>query len=133
VNEDGIIAKARAAVKHTEANGGINTTDVFAFLSKAIRLREPEPGYDDALADFAHHIGGYASVYWTYDYSMVYAQDLFTEFQKHGILNKEVGARYRKFILEPSGLNSGFKKLRDFLGREPNEDAFLENNGFQFS
>jgi Zn-dependent oligopeptidase len=45
-------------------------------------------------------------------------------------MDKEVGARYRKFILEPSGLNSGFQKLRDFLGREPSEDAYLDLNGF---
>jgi Zn-dependent oligopeptidase len=54
---------------------------------------------------------------------------LFTEFEKHGIMNKEVGRRYRKEILEPSGLNSGFDKLKNFLGREPNEEAYLRFNG----
>ena len=45
-------------------------------------------------------------------------------------MNKEVGRKYRKYILEPSGLNSGFDKLKNFLGRDPNEDAYLKLNGF---
>jgi thimet oligopeptidase len=134
VYKKGIIGKARAAIKHTEATGGINTTDVFAFVKKAVMFQEPRVGSNMALTSFTHTINaGYASKYFSYQWALVYAQDLFTEFEKHGIMNKEVGARYRKYILEPSGMNSGFQKLKDFLGREPSEDAYLNLNGFSYS
>lgn len=72
-------------------------------------LQPAIPGSNSALTKFGHTINpGYASIYFSYQYSLAYAQDLFTEFEKHGIMNKEVGKRYRKFILEPSGLNTGF-------------------------
>jgi hypothetical protein len=38
VYKKGIIGKARAAIKHTEATGGINTTDVFAFMKRNVLL-----------------------------------------------------------------------------------------------
>ena len=84
------------------------------------------------MATFAHSIkNSYASRYYCYQWALVYSSDLFTEFEKHGIMSKEVGKRYRKYILEPSGLNSGNQKLKDFLGREPNEDAYMRMKGFE--
>ena len=47
-------------------------------------------------------------------------------------MSKEVGKRYRKYILEPGGLNSGFDKLKNFLGREPSDEAYLAMNGFTY-
>jgi len=46
-------------------------------------------------------------------------------FQKNGILDKVTGARYRRTVLEPGGTVDGFDMLRSFLGREPNQDAYL--------
>ena len=102
-------------------------------MTQKVRLIEPEHHFNQALISFDHTTNaGYASTYFQYQYSLAYAQDVFTVFQEKGLDNKEVGRRYRKYILEPSGLNSGFDKLRDFLGREPNEDAYLEMNGFSY-
>merc|ERR1719223_996269 len=128
--KDGIVAQARDSIKHSEAAGGINTTALFAFCKEKVMLQKPQYNSNPALTEFGHTTNpGYASIYFSYQYSLAYAQDLFTEFEKHGIMNKEVGRKYRKYILEPSGLNSGFDKLKNFLGREPNEDAYLKLNG----
>ena len=103
----------------------MDTESLAKFIRPKIIFQELVPGENPALK-FSHMMhGGYASVYFSYLYSVVYARDLFTEFEKHGIMSKKIGQRYRKYILEPCGLNSGFDKLRNFLDREPNEDAYM--------
>ena len=47
------------------------------------------------------------------------------------MLNKEIGRRYREVMLEPGASKTGFMKVKEFLGREPNEDAFLKIFGFE--
>jgi hypothetical protein len=44
-------------------------------------------------------------------------------------LSAEVGRRYRETILERGGSVDGQQLVRDFLGREPNADAFLRGLG----
>ena len=130
----GVIGYARDHLQHTKETGGVNTTDVFAYMTKKVALQEPEYHANQALYAFDHTTNiGYASTYFQYQYSLAYAQDVFTEFEKDGLDNKAVGRRYRKTILEPSGLNSGFDKLKDFLGREPSEEAYLAMNGFSYN
>jgi thimet oligopeptidase len=77
-------------------------------------------------ASFAHLVGGYDAGYYGYLWSLVYAQDMFTVFQKGGLENPVVGARYRKYILQPGGSVEPDQLLRDFLGREPSYDAFYK-------
>ena len=38
--------------------------------------------------------------------------------------------KYRKFILAPGGSVDSAENLVKFLGREPNDEAFLRMNGF---
>ena len=38
--------------------------------------------------------------------------------------------RYRKTILAPGGSRDSMISLKEFLGREPNQDAFIKINGF---
>jgi Zn-dependent oligopeptidase len=38
--------------------------------------------------------------------------------------------RYRKTILAPGGSRDSIESLRLFLGRDPNQDAFIRNNNF---
>lgn len=61
----------------------------------------------------------------------MYAQDLFTQFQKHGLMNPEIGMKYRKLILAPGGTKPAMDMLVDFLGREPNDEAYLKMKGFK--
>lgn len=70
------------------------------------------------------HLDGYSAIYYTYVWSKAIALDLFTEFDKGGIRNPEVAARYRKLVLEPGGSRDANVLIQDFLGRPLSLDAF---------
>lgn len=70
------------------------------------------------------HLVGYSAVYYGYMWSLVISDDMFSEFEKHGMMNKEVAARYRKHILEPGGSKDAVTMVEEFLGRPYTFDAF---------
>ena len=75
------------------------------------------------------HLFGYDAGYYGYLWSHVFGDDMFTRFEGAGLLNAELGAEYRKKVLERGGSVDGDELVRDFLGREPNSDAFLRGHG----
>jgi thimet oligopeptidase len=77
-------------------------------------------------AGFGHMMGGYDGGYYGYLWSKVYAQDMYTVFQKEGVLSAKVGARYREDILAPGDMEDADLLLKKFLGREPNNKAFFK-------
>jgi len=82
-------------------------------------------------AGFGHLMGGYDAGYYGYLWSKVYAQDIFTRFQKEGLENPEVGMAYRKDILEPGATVEPDVLVQNFLGRPVNPDAFYEDLGIR--
>ena len=59
-------------------------------------------------------------------WSLVYSCDIFSRFKKEGIMNKKVGMELRRKILEKGDSEDVLKLMEEFLGRKPNNKAFLE-------
>ena len=81
------------------------------------------------IANFGHVMGGYAAGYYGYLWSKVYALDIFYSKFLGNELDQEVGLRYRKEILSYGGSRLSSESLRVFLGREPNDEAFVKYLG----
>jgi thimet oligopeptidase len=88
----------------------------------------PYPENTHFQAGFGH-LFGYDAGYYGYLWSRVFGDDMFTRFEHAGVFNHEVGREYRQKILERGGTVDGDVLVRDFLGREPNSDAFLRGLG----
>ncbi|HEU5166636.1 MAG TPA: M3 family metallopeptidase [Chitinophagaceae bacterium] len=78
-----------------------------------------------------HHLAENASYYYNYLWSNVYAKDLFSVFQKNGVMDTKTGIRYRKEILEKAGTVDEMQAIKKFLGREANSDAYMRSLGIK--
>ncbi len=81
-------------------------------------------------AGFGHLMNrNYTAGYYSYLWSQVYAEDVFTKFEKNGFMDTKTGVEYRKKILAPGGSLDPDKMVQSFLGREMNSDAFMKSLG----
>jgi Zn-dependent oligopeptidase len=80
------------------------------------------PG-DHFWASFTH-LNGYSSNYYTYVLDKVIALDFFAQFDPHDLLGGPAGMRYERTVLVPGATKPAAQLVRDFLGREPNLDAY---------
>jgi thimet oligopeptidase len=83
----------------------------------------PQPDYSQ-FQDAFTHLAGYAAAYYTYRWSIVIADDMFTEFQKNGLRDPATATRYRKLVLAPGGTKPAAELVSDFLGRPISIDAY---------
>ncbi len=88
-------------------------------------MYSPFPYVEDTYfhATFGH-LYGYSAIYYTYMWSLVIAADMFSEFEKHGMLNPDVAQRWRRTVLDPGGSRDAADLVEDFLGRPYGFDAF---------
>ena len=80
-------------------------------------------------AGFSHIMAGYEAGVYSYLWAKVYAQDMFSRFQREGILNPETGRAYRDLILARSGTEEPDSLVQRFLGRPVNNAAFYRELG----
>ena len=93
-----------------------------------ISLLPPHEG-TFAMASFGHLMGGYDASYYGYMWAEVFGDDMFSRFEEEGVTNPKVGMAYREAVLTRGGSLDADEMLVDFLGREPNNDAFLRKLG----
>lgn len=112
-------------------------------LHTTVRPPEPAKLYRDLVKKYAGiaipkntifpagfgHLTSYDAGYYSYMWSNVYATDMFTRFEKEGIMNKKIGADYKKWILEKGGSMEELDLVKGFLGRTPSNKAFLKEIG----
>ncbi|MEK7234820.1 MAG: M3 family metallopeptidase [Elusimicrobiota bacterium] len=106
-----------------------DTTAAYARLAKDIAMIPTSEGTHPE-ASFGH-LMGYDAGYYGYLWSKVYAEDMFSRFKADGVLSPALGKSYRVEILERGSSRDEMESLKAFLGREPNEDAFLESIGLR--
>ncbi|KAJ3001128.1 UNVERIFIED_CONTAM: Thimet oligopeptidase, partial [Siphonaria sp. JEL0065] len=110
--------------------GVVDIQAVWPKMQKEIVGIETTPG-SFFPASFGHLAGGYDAQYYGYMWSQVYATDMFYSQFKEGnrLLDPVAGAAYRNTILAPGGSRDAIISLKEFLGREPSQDAFLKSKG----
>jgi thimet oligopeptidase len=71
-------------------------------------------------------LGGYDAAYYGYLWADIIGDDLFSRFEKEGVLSKSVGVEYKQKILSVGGSRNAEDMVEDFLGRKWNDKAFLD-------
>lgn len=99
--------------------------DLDAYSALIYEKYSPYPQIEGShiFASFGHLIG-YSSQYYTYQWSLVIAKDLFSRFAAAGLLDGKTALDYRKIILEPGGMRDASDMVKDFLGREYDVKAY---------
>jgi oligopeptidase A len=90
----------------------------------------PVPAYNRFPNQFSHiFAGGYAAGYYSYKWAEVLSSDAYGAFEEGGVLNPEIGARFRREVLACGGSRPALESFIAFRGRRPEIDALLRHNG----
>ncbi len=95
-------------------------------------LLSPVPNDSHFYCNFTH-LGNYSSMFYTYNWDRVIAQDFFSQFDQSNLLAGPTPMRYRRAVLEPGGSKSANDLVKDFLGRPQNIAAFQKWLGEEFA
>lgn len=99
--------------------------DLTAAMRELQERYSPFPYIEDThmFASFGH-LSGYSSGYYTYQWSLVIAKDLFSAFDPDDLFDATVARRYRDRVLVPGGSRDAADLVADFLGRPYTFDAY---------
>jgi thimet oligopeptidase len=116
---------------HSDEDGVVDTTKIANDMFPVIEQFAAVPNVF-FQASFGHLSNpGYTAGYYGYQWSLVYAQDMFSRFRELGMLDPKAGALYRDKVISRGGTIDAIDMIKGFLGREPNMDAYLEHLGLQ--
>jgi len=112
-----------------DAEGQQSVLDLLAEVRKEVAVMIP-PGYNRFANSFSHiFAGGYGAGYYSYKWAEVLSADAYSMFEENGVLNAEIGARFRKEVLAVGGSRDAMQSFVAFRGREPSIEALLRHNG----
>ncbi len=114
----------------TTPDGVVDTTTLAKDLFTGVTLYKHAPENTHFQASFGHLIN-YSAGYYGYMWSLVYASDMAARFKELGMLSPEAGIYYRRKVISQGGTRDAMDLLRDYLGREPKLDSFLEHLGLE--
>jgi thimet oligopeptidase len=106
----------------------VNVDHILKELYNKLMVASNFDSADHLYASFGH-LTGYGSGYYGYMWSKVFALDLFGAIEREGLLNPTIGHRYVGAVIGQGGSKDPNELLLDFLGREPNQEAFLSAMG----
>ena len=114
---------------HTDPDGMMDTTQTGLDVYETCTLFDPVDGtwFQAAFG----HLTGYQGGYYGYLWSKVFAKDMEQRFEELGMLDPEAGAYYRKHVLGRGGTVDASQMLRDYLGREPRMEPYIQSLGIE--
>ncbi|KAJ2657048.1 metalloendopeptidase [Coemansia sp. RSA 1199] len=119
------------SIHHTE-DPNVDVKKNFLKLRQEISRFENDSDDTWGTSTFGHMMGGYDAGYYGYMWSLVFSADMFeSRFIKEGVENTTTGMDYRREILLPGGSRDAMISLEHFLGRKPNNKAFLRSIGLE--
>ena len=101
---------------------GFDTTKVLEEVQNAYTAFKYVPG-THFQATFGHLVG-YDAGYYGYQWALSIARDMFTRFQKAGMMDPKTAADYRAAILAPGGSDDEARLIERFLGRPSSAEAY---------
>jgi len=75
------------------------------------------------------HINTHPVYYYGYLWAEVYAQDMYTAFEKNGLTDAATGKRFRELILSTGQQSDIMEAVEEFLGRPSNNEAYIKSLG----
>jgi thimet oligopeptidase len=116
---------AYTAISHRLHRDHPSELEPFAAAIEAeFDVREMIPGTHQ-YASFGH-LTDYSACYYTYQWSLSIAKDLFTQFDPNNLLDTSVSRRYRREVLDPGNRRHAAESIEAFLGRPFSTDAYRE-------
>ncbi|KAG0139858.1 hypothetical protein CROQUDRAFT_54131 [Cronartium quercuum f. sp. fusiforme G11] len=111
---------------HTISTPDTDLSKTWCEMRKEISLVEDDGENAPGQSSFGHIVGFVDPAgYYGYLYSQSFSADMFATVFEDDPMSPISGQKYRKEILEPGGSRDEMESLKAFLGREPNNEAFM--------
>ncbi|KAJ1718799.1 metalloendopeptidase [Coemansia biformis] len=115
---------------HNTRDGDVDVCALYRTLREQITRFAGTSESTCGAATFGHLLGGYDAQYYVYLWAKVFSADMYeSRFKRDGLADPQTGLDYRREILQPGGARDAMDSMVRFLGRKPNNRAFLHSIG----